>query len=233
MSFTTITLDGPAGAGKSTIAKELAYRLKFYSLNTGSIYRTIAYKYLQLNNPNLDDGEVLSNFVSSLNIKVFYNGAGTQCMVLDGVDVTEKLRSHDVNAVVAKISPYYTIREYTKQMQRKIGQCYDIVAEGRDVGTEVFPNATHKFYVTASAEVRAQRRLTDFMKVQGETIKYMEVLEQIKQRDQDDTNREYGALRQAENAILVDTSNNTVAQSVDLLVDIIKTKSKSMIPPTK
>lgn len=221
MDFVAITIDGPAGAGKSTAASLVAKKLKFYSLNVGEIYRAITYKYLAIGSPKLETEEDITYLLSTLSIKVKYIDS-VQHTFSDGKDITKELHTQPINNVVSIVSPHPRIRQYVIKIQREIAQNNNIVADGRDVGTNVLPDAKFKFYLTASVQVRAKRRLLELLQDGDKTATYAQIEKELIKRDEDDTKREHGKLKMAEDAVLVDTSYITIEEVVDQIVSIVE-----------
>ena len=214
----SIALDGPAGAGKSTIAKGLAKKLGFIYVDTGALYRAVGLKFLKLGyntelnceiEPVLKDTKVDIRFTN-----------GEQHVFLDGVDVNDKIRTSEVSMMASAVSAKPAVREYLLNMQRLLAEKNNVLMDGRDIGTVVLPGATLKFFVTASAEERARRRVLD-LKAVGEDADYEKVLENIKTRDYNDSHREIAPLKPASDAVIYDTTGNTLEQSVDELFEKI------------
>ncbi len=214
----SIALDGPAGAGKSTIAKGLAKKLGFIYVDTGALYRAVGLKFLKLGyntelnceiEPVLKDTKVDIRFTN-----------GEQHVFLDGVDVNDKIRTSEVSMMASAVSAKPAVREYLLNMQRLLAEKNNVLMDGRDIGTVVLPGATLKFFVTASAEERARRRVLD-LKAVGEDADYEKVLEDIKTRDYNDSHREIAPLKPASDAVIYDTTGNTLEQSVDELFEKI------------
>jgi len=214
----SIALDGPAGAGKSTIAKGLAKKLGFIYVDTGALYRAVGLKFLKLGyntelnceiEPVLKDTKVDIRFTN-----------GEQHVFLDGADVNDKIRTSEVSMMASAVSAKPAVREYLLNMQRLLAEKNNVLMDGRDIGTVVLPGATLKFFVTASAEERARRRVLD-LKAVGEDADYEKVLEDIKTRDYNDSHREIAPLKPASDAVIYDTTGNTLEQSVDELFEKI------------
>lgn len=216
-----VAIDGIAGAGKSTVATAVAYALGFKKLNTGDIYRAITLKYLETGASIVDDKSA-EEFVSNLNIEVKYKRNGEQHTYVDFADRTGDLHSFKVSNTVSTISGYKALREYTVKIQREIASKTNIVVEGRDIGSHVLPNADVKIFLTASVEARAQRQLLE-LRGKGDTTTTFEQLEaSIKQRDYNDRNRVYGALKITDDAHVIDTSNLSIQQVVDRVLAIVE-----------
>ncbi|MEY2986148.1 MAG: hypothetical protein RJB24_377 [Candidatus Parcubacteria bacterium] len=201
-----ITIDGPGGTGKSTTAQLLAKRLGYYHLNSGTLYRWITFNALQ-QNLNLNDSDVLLTLAKKLD----YNNIDYNVLM-----------EQNVSDNVAKIASIPAIRAEIVEIQRNYAKGKDIVVEGRDIGTVVFPDADYKFYFTASLEIRAKRRYSQMQK-DGLEADYNGVLESIASRDRQDIEREHSPLRKAEDAIAIDTDNLTVEQGIDIILKEIQT----------
>lgn len=215
----TIAIDGPSGAGKSTIADVVAQRLNFYHLNTGELYRAIAYKCVKHNVDYKDEQAVIAaNEDSTVDIK-FKNGQ--QKTYIDGEMVSDKLHTAEMGVASSFVAKYLYIRTKVRDIQRKIASEHNIIIEGRDIGSEILPNATHKIYLTASVEERARRRVEQLAE-HGEIVSYEETLQALKVRDDNDMNRKISPLVIAEGAVVVDSTNITFEQTVQKIVDICK-----------
>ena len=213
-----ITIDGTASSGKSTLAKELAKRLGIYHFNTGSVYRAIACEYLHKYGEEISKDKIVL-FAKSLKANVVFEN-GEQICYMNGNNHAKELRTEKTSSFVAKISPYVEIREIVRQIQRSFAKANDCVMEGRDIGRVVLKDAGFKFFVTADIEVRARRRYND---VKDEAT-FEEVLVEMKKRDEEDINREEGALIPAENAIIIDTSDKTIEQTTNICLNLIQKK---------
>ncbi len=209
-----VAIDGPSGAGKSTVAKELSKILKFEYIDTGAMYRAIAYKLLNY------DGEL-----SEENTKTIFKNTMIDYIdnnvYLDGKNVESLIRTNEVSMMASKISKLDYIREKLVYLQREIGDSKDIILDGRDVTTVVFPNADFKFFVTAKPETRAKRRYDELL-LKGENVTYEDILEDINKRDHSDTTREISPLKIAEDAIVIDTSDFSLEEVLNKLLMIIK-----------
>lgn len=219
-----VTIDGKAGCGKSTLADELSKILKLKKFNTGAVYRGITCEYMKQFGQLKPTLEIINNFVKDLAVDVIFDG-NTQKIVVNGNDYTPYLRDEVVSNFVAKVSPYNIVREKVREIQRSFAEYNDCIMEGRDIGTVVLPNAQCKLFVTASSEVRAQRRF-DQLKDTENAPTYEEILNEINDRDDKDVNREHGALLPAKDGIIIDNSNETLEQTVNRCKKIIEDKQK-------
>jgi len=200
----TIAIDGPAGAGKSTIAKRLAQELGYYYVDTGAIYRTVAY-FLDLLGISPKDVDGVERYLDELTVGIEYDEAGKQHMIMNGMDVTEDIRTQEISQKASLVAAHAMVRDMLLDMQRSVAKKHNVIMDGRDIGTVVLPRATVKIFLTASAEVRAQRR-TDELIAKGQKANYAQVLKEIQQRDYQDTHRAVAPLKQAKDAIKLDTS---------------------------
>ena len=183
----SIAIDGPAGAGKSTIAKRLAKELGYYYVDTGAIYRTVAY-FFDLWGVSPKDIDGISRYIDELNVGIEYAEDGTQHMIMNGMDVTGDIRTQDISQKASLISAHAIVRDMLLDMQRDVAKHHNVIMDGRDIGTVVLPKANVKIFLTASAEVRARRR-TDELLAKGQKANYAQILKEIQQRDYQDTHR--------------------------------------------
>ncbi|GAV24622.1 cytidylate kinase [Carboxydothermus islandicus] len=216
-----IAIDGPAGAGKSTVAKILAKKLGFTYLDTGAMYRAVTVLFLE-NNLSLADENGIKRLLENADIKIIPGDEG-QKILLNERDVTDLIRTPQVSELVAKVSALPEVREYLTELQRKIIAKGNVVADGRDIGTVVMPEAEVKIFLTASAEERARRRHRELL-ARGYEVSYEEVFREVLKRDELDTTREISPLRKAEDAILVDTTGLKIEEVVAKLLEIIGRK---------
>lgn len=217
MSF-IVAIDGPAGSGKGTITKIVGEKLKLVNIDTGATFRCVALNMIQ-KNVSMNDEENLEKLLKEIDIEIKTNGK----IYLNGEDVTKRIRENDVNSLVSPISVIPMVRNRLLEIQRKIAKGKDVIMEGRDIGTVVFPNADVKIYLDATAEERAKRRVLQ-NKENGIASSYNEVLAGIKDRDKRDSTREIAPLKKAEDAIYVDSTNLSVEQVVEEIIEIIKKK---------
>ena len=218
----SIAIDGPAGAGKSTIARRLARQLGYQYVDTGAIYRTVAY-FMDLWGVSPKDVDGVTRYIDELTVGIEYDEDGVQHMIMNGMDVTEDIRSQDISQKASLISAHAVVREMLLDMQREVAQRFIVIMDGRDIGTVVLPNATVKIFLTASPEVRARRR-TDELLAKGQKANFDTVLKEIRQRDYQDTHREIAPLKMARDSIKVDTSDMNLDQAVDAIREIIRKK---------
>ena len=214
-----ITIDGPAGVGKTTTAKKLAKKLEFRYLDTGAMYRAITYFFIK-NNVDINSEEMVANFLDLLELEVDFPIDNQTKIVLGNKNISDDIRKKEVTDNVSKVSALEKVREKTVKLQKKIVN-NDFVVEGRDIGTVVFPNAEHKFFLTADYDVRAKRRSKDFSKV-DENLQIDDIKKDLIERDEIDSNRTLSPLKRAEDAIVIDTSNCTIDEQVDKIYNYIK-----------
>lgn len=219
-----VALDGPSGAGKSTIARAAAERLKYLYVDTGAMYRAVAY-YVLSNNLDPNDREAVINSLNSINIELKYTEQG-QRIILNGDDVSSKIRTPEVSMAASVVSAIGETREFLLSLQKKMAYDNDVIMDGRDIATVVLPGADVKIFLTASAEKRAKRRYDELVQ-KGENVTYEEVLADVNQRDYNDTHRDVAPLKQADDAILVDTSDLTLEESIEKIVSAITEKISS------
>lgn len=218
----SVAIDGPAGAGKSTIARRLARELGYRYVDTGAIYRTVAY-FMDLWGVSPKDVDGVTRYIDELTVEIEYDDDGTQHMIMNGMDVTEDIRSQEISQKASLISAHAVVREMLLDMQREMARRYNVIMDGRDIGTVVLPKATVKIFLTASPEVRAQRR-TDELLAKGQKANYETVLKEIRQRDYQDTHREIAPLKMARDSVKVDTSDMNLEQAVETIRQIVAKK---------
>ena len=218
----SIAIDGPAGAGKSTIAKRLAAELGYHYVDTGAIYRTVAY-FMDLLGVSPKDVDGVERYIDELTIEIEYDEEGRQHMIMNGMDVTDDIRTQDISQKASLISAHAVVREVLLDMQRDIAKEYDVIMDGRDIGTVVLPKATVKIFLTASPEVRAKRRYDELI-AKGQKAKLETILKEIQQRDYQDTHREIAPLKLARDSVKVDTSDMDIDQVVAHIREIVGKK---------
>lgn len=215
----SIALDGPAGAGKSTVAKGAAKALGFIYVDTGALYRAVGLKFMRDGyNTELDCD--IESVLKTVNVDIrFINGV--QHVFLNGDDVSDDIRTPSASMMASAVSAKPEVRAFLLEMQRKLAKENNVIMDGRDIGTVVLPNATLKFFVTASVEERASRRYKELLE-KGLDVSYDEIYKDIETRDYNDSHREIAPLKPAHDSILFDTTGNTLNESVDKLLKIIK-----------
>ncbi len=208
----SIAIDGPSGAGKSTISRKAAEIFGFIYVDTGAIYRTIGLAS-KIRGISLDDKAAVMEMLTKLNIELKYNESGEQHMYLDGKDVSRDIRLPEVSMLASKVSAIPEVRNFLVDMQRDMAKKYDVIMDGRDIGTVILPDADLKIFLTADVNDRAQRRYEE-LRTKGMIKPFDEVLAEMKQRDEQDTLRAAAPLKAAEDAVMLDTSGNTLEQSI-------------------
>ncbi len=215
----SIAIDGPAGAGKSTLSRKAAEALGFIYVDTGALYRTVGLKFSKAGFDtalNCDVAEILKD--TTVDIRFV---GGEQRVFLDGCDVSEEIRTPIASMMASAVSAKGEVRAFLLEMQRKLARENNVVMDGRDIGTVVLPNATLKLFLTASAEDRAQRRYNELI-AKGTNVTFKEVYDDMVQRDYNDSHREIAPLKQAEDAVLLDTTGFEAEQSLELILKTIK-----------
>lgn len=220
MNTCTIAIDGPSGAGKSTLARYAAKELGFLYVDTGAIYRTLALFTLR-QGVDPADGAAVTALLPQAAISLAYGEDGLQHMFLQGEDVTEAIRQHAVSAAASQVSAIPAVRDYLLEAQRCLAREHNVVMDGRDIGTVVLPQAQVKIFLTATPEDRAQRRYEELLR-RGQTPEYGQVLQDVKERDFRDSHRSAAPLRQAEDALLLDTTGCAFEESAERLLSLIK-----------
>ena len=218
----SIAIDGPAGAGKSTIARRLAKELGYMYVDTGAIYRTVAY-FFDLWGVSPKDIDGITRYIDELNVGIEYDEDGVQHMIMNGLDVTEDIRTPEISQKASIVSAHAIVRDMLLDMQRDVAKQHNVIMDGRDIGTVVLPRATVKIFLTASAEVRAKRRC-DELTAKGMKANYDQVLKDIQQRDYQDTHREVAPLKMCRDSIKLDTSELDIDGVIAAMKDIIAKK---------
>ena len=224
MSY-SVAIDGPAGAGKSTIAKLLAAKMNYIYVDTGAMYRAMAV-YFSQNNVNPSDEDAINEAVKNVDITICYED-GVQQVILNGENVTSILRTEQTGKMASMTSKYAAVRTKLVDLQRKLADTSNVIMDGRDIGTTVLPNAFAKIFLTASSDVRAQRRFKELTE-KGEECNFDDIKADIEQRDYEDSHRAISPLKQAEDAVLLDTSDMSIEQVVEAMVKIIDEKKASV-----
>lgn len=216
-----IAIDGPAGAGKSTVAKKVAKELSFVYVDTGAMYRAMAL-YLLRKGVNREDSDEIGEACQNAEISIEYQN-GEQIVLLDGENVNAHLRTEEVSAMASVSSAVPRVREKLLDLQRKLARTMSVVMDGRDIGTTILPDADVKIYLTASSLTRARRRYLEYQE-KGEPCDLAEIQETIEERDQRDMTREISPLCQAEDAVLVDSSELTIDETVEKILSVYHSK---------
>lgn len=222
MKVFSIAIDGPAGSGKSTIAKVLSEKLGIIYVDTGAMYRTVAY-YCYKNSISTKDGQAVSYALDNIKMDIKMEN-GVQHMILNGEDVTCLIRTAEIGQGASDVGVFIPVRDRLVEMQQEIAKRTSVVMDGRDIGTVVLPNAEVKIYLNADVQERAKRRLKEFT-AQGRTDTLEEVIEQIKIRDHNDMTREYNPLKKADDAVEVDTTGMSVDEVIKEVLDIVELKT--------
>jgi len=223
MSMISIAIDGPSGAGKSTLAKSLAAKLGYLYVDTGAIYRTIGYHAFS-NGIDPKDEAAVVGALPDIKVEMTYGDDGLQHMLLNGQDVTREIRLPEISMYASAVSAHPGVRSFLLEMQRQLARTNNVIMDGRDIGTVVLPDAKVKVYLTASAEARARRRCLE-LEQRGTPEPIEKVLHEIEERDWNDSHRAVAPLRQAEDAVLLDTTELDFRQSEEALLKIIEEKT--------
>ncbi len=218
----SIAIDGPAGAGKSTIARRLAKELGFYYVDTGAIYRTVAY-FFDLWGISSKDLDGITRYIDELTIGIEYDEEGVQHMIMNGMDVTADIRTQDISQKASLVSAHAIVRDLLLDMQRDMAAKHNVIMDGRDIGTVVLPRATVKIFLTASPEVRARRRTKELLD-KGQKADYQRILKEIQQRDYQDTHRQVAPLKAARDAVTLDTSEMDLDSVIAAIKEIVARK---------
>ena len=220
--FHAIAIDGPSGAGKSTFARRIAEDMGYVYVDTGAIYRTVGY-YIWICGIGGRDVDGVRRLIDDVNVRIEYPGDGVQHMYLNGKDITGEIRTPEISMYASQVSAHKCVRDFLMDTQRDLARTHNVVMDGRDIGTVVLPDADVKIFLTASAEVRARRRWLELQE-KGVKDSYEKVLADMIQRDKQDSTREVAPLRQAEDAVLLDTSDMTLEQTFEAIKKIIGEK---------
>ena len=218
----SIAIDGPAGAGKSTIAKRLAKELGYQYVDTGAIYRTVAY-FLDLWGVSPKDIDGVTRYIDELTIGIEYDEEGVQHMIMNGMDVTADIRTQDISQKASLVSAHAIVRDMLLDMQRDVAKQYNVIMDGRDIGTVVLPKADVKIFLTAAPEVRAKRRYDELI-AKGQKAQLDTILKEIIQRDYQDTHRPIAPLKMCRDSIKLDTSDMSIEEVVAEMRRIVKEK---------
>ncbi len=206
-----VAIDGPAGAGKSTIAKAAAKKLGFIYVDTGALYRAIALNAVR--NDALSDENKLNEMLKITDVSLDFDENGTQCVILNGEDVSSLIRTPEISMGASKVSSVPVVRAFLLDLQRNIAKNNNVIMDGRDIGSVVLPNADVKIFLFASPECRAERRYKELVE---------NVLADVNQRDYQDSHREIAPMKPCADSVMADTTGNTLEQSIDMIVNIIK-----------
>ena len=225
MSIYSIAIDGPSGAGKSTLAKALAARLGFLYVDTGAIYRTVGLYVARQGGDCSKEEDVLS-CLKTIDIAMEYGEDGLQHMLLNGQDVTKEIRLPQISMYASAVSAHPPVRAYLLEMQRELARTNNVIMDGRDIGTVVLPDARVKVFLTASPEARARRRMLE-LEQRGTPQPFEQILNDIRERDWNDSHRATAPLRQAEDAVLLDTTELNFQESEAALLDIIRERTEA------
>ena len=220
----SVAIDGPAGAGKSTIAKALAKELGFHYVDTGAIYRTLGY-FFDLIGIGPKDIDGITKYIDECVIEIEWDEDGSQHMFLNEVDVSEEIRTPEISKIASAVSAHGLVRDALLDMQRNVAKTHDVIMDGRDIGSVVLPRADVKFFLTASPEVRAQRRFEE-LQAKGSKDTYAKVLKEVNDRDHADMTRAVAPLKQTKSHILVDTSDMTIEEVIAHMGAIVREKCK-------
>ena len=215
-----VAIDGPAGAGKSTIARAAAHELGFIYVDTGALYRSIGLNALR-NGIDLADTKAIEDSLNGLKVELSFDDQGAQIVLLNGEDVSSLIRTPEVSMSASKVSAVPAVRAFLLDLQRNMAKTQSVIMDGRDIGTVVLPDAEVKIFLTASPEIRAKRRYDELIE-KGQDVKYEDVLADVIQRDYNDSHREIAPLKPADDSTLADTSGLTLEESIDLIINIIK-----------
>ena len=221
--YVSVAIDGPAGAGKSTIAKRVAADLGYLYVDTGAIYRTVGY-HMSLMGIGPKDKDGIERCIDDVNIRIEHQPDGVQHMILNGQDVTDLIRTPEISMMASGVSAQPCVRAYLLDMQRELARTHNVVMDGRDIGTVVLPRAQVKVYLTASAEIRARRRWRELTE-KGENIRFEDVYTDVVKRDEQDMNRKIAPLKCAADAEVLDCSYLTIEQVVAEMKAIIRRKT--------
>ena len=223
MKTVSVAIDGPSGAGKSTLARGAAAELGYLYVDTGAIYRTIGY-YAHTHNMDPKDGQAVVAALPQVHVELTYGDDGLQHMLLNGQDVTKEIRLPEISLCASAVSAHPGVRAFLLEMQRELARTHSVIMDGRDIGTVVLPDADVKIFLTASPEARARRRMLE-LEQRGTPEPYEKILKEIEQRDWDDSHRATAPLRQAEDAVLLDTTELNFEESREALLKLIRERT--------
>lgn len=219
-NYKSIAIDGPAGAGKSSISKELAKKLKYVYVDTGALYRAIAF-YMINNNIDFQDQNAVSENLKNINIKIEYQEFCQQ-VYLNDFNITDKIRTSEISAVASAVSAFKPVRDFLLDLQRDLAKNNNVIMDGRDIATVVLPDADIKIFLTASERARATRRYSELIEFgKNNNISFEKVFDEIIKRDNNDTSRKIAPLKRARDAILVDSSEMNFDETLEFILNII------------
>lgn len=223
MSF-AVAIDGPAGAGKSTIARAAAKALGFIYVDTGALYRSIGLNALR-KGVDIKDSCAVEESLLNLKVELAFDSQGAQIVLLNGEDVSSLIRTPEVSMAASAVSAVPAVRAFLLDLQRNMAKTQNVIMDGRDIGTVVLPNADVKIFLTASSEIRAKRRFDELIE-KGQDVKYEDVLADVIERDYNDSHRDIAPLKPAEDSKLADTSELTLEESINLIINLVKENTK-------
>ncbi len=218
----SVAIDGPSGSGKSTIARLTAKKYGFIYVDTGAIYRSVGL-FVKMSGAGSKDSKAVEKLLPEIKIDIRYDADGVQHMILNGEDVSERIRTPEVSIYASDVSAMPHVRAFLLDMQRELARRYDVVMDGRDIGTVVLPDASVKIFLTASPEARAKRRHLE-LKAKGLDVSFEEVLSDMEYRDRNDSSREIAPLKPAADSVFIDTTNLTLEESTEAVSKVISEK---------
>lgn len=216
-----VALDGPAGAGKSTVARGAAKELGYIYVDTGALYRTVALAAQRKN--ILGDEEKIADMLSSITVELKFDDNGEQKVYLNSEDVSSLIRTPEISMAASSVSQIPAVREFLLELQRSIARNNNVIMDGRDIGTVVLPNADVKIFLFASPECRAERRYKELIE-KGEDVRYEDVLKDVNDRDYQDSHRKIAPLKPTEESVMADTTGKALPESIEMVVSVIKEK---------
>ena len=221
-----VAIDGPAGAGKSTVARGVAKELGYIYVDTGALYRTVALAATR--NGVLESAEKTEQMLKDITVDLAFDDAGAQCVYLNGEDVSSLIRTPEISMAASNVSKIPAVRAFLLGLQRDIAAKNNVIMDGRDIATVVLPEAQVKIFLTASPECRAERRYKELLE-KGENVKYDDVLADVNARDYQDSHREIAPLKPAEDSVIADTSGKSLPQSIEMIISVIKEKTNGKL----
>ena len=221
-----VAIDGPAGAGKSTVARGAAKELGYIYVDTGALYRTVALAATR--NGVLESAEKTEQMLKDITVDLAFDDAGAQCVYLNGEDVSSLIRTPEISMAASNVSKIPAVRAFLLGLQRDIAAKNNVIMDGRDIATVVLPEAQVKIFLTASPGCRAERRYKELLE-KGENVKYDDVLADVNARDYQDSHREIAPLKPAEDSVIADTSGKSLPQSIEMIISVIKEKTNGKL----